>query len=52
MDMKINSEKEIALAHQRNGFLNNKLQELTKEKEIGSSKHLDKIDKQKITDLK
>jgi hypothetical protein len=32
--------------------LNSKLSDLTKEKEVGSSKNLEKIDKQKISDLK
>jgi hypothetical protein len=52
MQIKIESEKQIALSKQRNEFLNAKLQEMTKEKEFSSSKNIDKLDKQKIGELK
>lgn len=52
MQYKIESDKEIALCRQRNEFLNAKLQDITREKESISSKNIEKLDKQKIIDLK
>lgn len=52
MQYKIESDKQIALCRQRNEFLNAKLQDITREKESISSKNIEKLDKQKIIDLK
>jgi hypothetical protein len=52
MQYKIESDKEIALCRQRNEFLNAKLQDITREKESTSSKNIERLDKQKMADMK
>lgn len=52
MQYKIESDKEIALCRQRNEFLTIKLQEATRDRESASSKNIERLDKQKLADLK
>ena len=52
MQYKIESEKELALIKQKNEFQSNKLSELTKDKESGSNKNIERLDKQRFGDLK
>jgi hypothetical protein len=52
MQYKIESDKKIALCRQRNEFLNAKLQDITREKESTSSKNIERLDKQKMADMK
>lgn len=40
------------MSRQRNDFLNSKLAEMQREREIGSSKNLEKIEKLKVTEMK
>jgi hypothetical protein len=52
MQYRIESEKELALIKQKNEFQNNKLTELSKDKESGSNKNIERLDKQRFGDLK
>lgn len=52
MQYKIQAEKELALLKQRNEFQNNKMSELTKDKESGSNKNIERLEKQRFGDLK
>jgi hypothetical protein len=52
MQYRIESEKELALIKQKNEFQASKLSDLSKEKETGSSKNLERLDKQRFGDLK
>ena len=52
MHNRIDSEKEIALTRQRNEFLQTKITDLNKQKDISLAKSSDKADKQKISELK
>ena len=52
MQYKIESDKEIALCRQRNEFLTIKLQEAARDRESVSSKNIERLDKQKLADLK
>ena len=52
MKYRIETEKELALVKQKNEFQATKLNDLSKDKESGSTKNFEKLDKQRFGDLK
>lgn len=52
MHFKIDAQKQIALSKQKNDFLMARVNELAKQKETGSMRNLQKLEKNKIIELK